>query len=83
MASIGTKLKFKVERDPMDSDQCVIVSGKMRFTVYRRTMKFNGWSGYDAYLPKVDQHRRTPEASASGWFQLLRKLERIEGVDLN
>jgi len=71
------KLNYEiVSRDGLG--MMVIKSGDVTIKTIKRQAKYDGYSGYDAYL----YGERFPVASSSKFSALLRKLEKIEGVEL-
>jgi hypothetical protein len=60
-----------------------IETGNLRIKTIKRVAKFDGWSGYDAYVMQPDgKYPRFASVHAGRFSTLKRKLEKLDGADI-
>jgi hypothetical protein len=60
-----------------------IETGTLRIKTIKRVTKFDGWSGYDAYVMQSDsKYPRFASVHAGRFSTLKRKLEKLEGAEI-
>jgi len=60
-----------------------IETGTLRIKIIKRVAKFDGWSGYDAYVMQSDgKYPRFASVHAGRFSTLKRKLEKLEGAKI-
>lgn len=74
-------LKYTIIEKPL-SGVMIIQSGNLRIKTIKREQKYDGYRGYDAFILN-DKKSRWPDVTASKFSVLLRKLAKIEGVEVN
>ena len=72
-------LKYQIVEKPM-LGVMVIQSGELKIKTIKREQKYDGYSGYDAFILK-EPRTRWPDVTARSFPILLRKLAKLEGVE--
>jgi hypothetical protein len=60
----------------------ILTTGTLTIKIYRREIKYDARTGFDAYILKNGKSPRFPNLTASKWFPLLRKIEKLGGAKL-